>query len=180
MKLLIASDLHGSYEALKALIERFEAEKCERILLLGDLLYHGPRNGLHPAYDPIKTIDLIKEYADKIFAVKGNCDSEVDEMVTGLNLPVFTTLYNNEHLIFATHGHHYSPQTPPKLYRGDVLLTGHTHVVACEVYDNFTYINPGSLCFPKTDNGPTYIVFDDGKFIFKKLDGTVLMEHSLA
>ena len=129
MKLLIASDIHGSALYCEKLFDTAEKEGFDRILLLGDLLYHGPRNDLPEGYDPKKVIDILNGYKDKIFCVRGNCEAEVDQMV--LKFPVmadYALIPTDKNIIFATHGHIYNENTPPSLQDGDILLNGHTHI----------------------------------------------------
>ena len=156
------------------------SENCDKLLLLGDILYHGPRNGVPPLYDPKEVIDMLNSIKEKIVCVRGNCDTEVDQMV--LEFPMmaeYALLYHDRHLIFATHGHHHNEQNPPHLYRGDILLNGHTHIPALNVYDNFTYINPGSVSLPKGDSVKSYIVFEDGLFLWKNLKGETYKEYKM-
>ena len=170
MKWFIASDIHGSAFWCKKMIEAFEKEKADRILLLGDLLYHGPRNDLPKDYDPRTVIEMLNSYSDKIFAVRGNCDSEVDEMV--LNFPIladYTVVCDNGKAIFATHGHIYSDKNLPSLKNGEVLMCGHTHVAKNEEHDGFVYMNPGSVSIPKENTGHGYIIFDENGFKRKEL-----------
>ena len=140
MKLLIASDIHGDLDSAKTVIEAFKREKCTRILLLGDLLYHGPRNDLPSTYAPKEVISLLNEYKDIILTVRGNCDTEVDQMV--LSFPIladYSIIFDSGLTIFATHGHHHNTQTPPPLNSGDILLHGHTHVQTCEQFGDSNY-----------------------------------------
>ena len=175
MKLLIASDLHGSAACCRALLTAFEREQADRIVLLGDLLYHGPRNPFPEEYDTFAVTALLNSVKDKLLCVRGNCDSEVDQMV--LQFPILSDsclLYLDGRTVFATHGHHFNPQTPPMLKKGDILLNGHTHVPKCEPAGDFIYMNPGSVSIPKEGSTHQYILWDDGTVIFKALDGTVL------
>ena len=133
MKLLIASDLHGSTPCCEALLSRFEAEGADRLLFLGDLLYHGPRNDLPDGYRPKGVIPLLNGVKDKLLCVRGNCDAEVDQMV--LEFPImadYLMLELDSHRIFATHGHVYNRDNPPPIGTGDILLHGHTHLYAME------------------------------------------------
>ena len=143
MKLLIASDIHGDIESAKILIEAFHKNECDKIVLLGDILYHGPRNDLPGRYAPKEVITLLNGYSDKILAVRGNCDTEVDQMV--LTFPVladYAILSLDGLAVYATHGHNYNTKTPPPLAEGDILLHGHTHVIKAEEFGNKnTYIN---------------------------------------
>ena len=176
MKLLIASDIHGDIESTKALIDVFENEKCDKILLLGDVLYHGPRNDLPGRYAPKEVIALLNGYKDKILAVRGNCDTEVDQMV--LEFPIladYAILAIDGLTIYATHGHNYNTKTPPPMAKGDILLHGHTHVIRGEKFgDDNTYINPGSITLPKENCPRSYIIYEGRKFTVCDVDGNVL------
>lgn len=164
MKFLVVSDIHGdSYWCEKAL-EKFEELKADKLVLLGDILYHGPRNDLPSNYAPKKVIELLNPYAEKIIAVRGNCDTEVDQMV--LKFPIladYAYIVSGDKTIFATHGHHYNPTNPPLLCKGGVLLNGHTHVAVDEDMGDFRYMNPGSPSIPKNGTKPSYIVIEDGQ-----------------
>lgn len=164
MKILVASDIHGSITWATKVIEKFNELNADKLLLLGDILYHGPRNDLPENYAPKAVIELLNNYKDKILAVRGNCDTEVDQMV--LNFPIladYAYLVSGDTTIFATHGHHFNPDCPPVcINKNDVLLYGHTHV-ACDVQgENFRYMNPGSPSIPKNGTKPSYIVIEDG------------------
>ncbi|MBE6761185.1 MAG: phosphodiesterase [Ruminococcaceae bacterium] len=175
MKILIASDIHGSALYCKKLLEAVNRESADKILLLGDILYHGPRNELPEGYAPKEVIELLNANKNKIFAVRGNCDTEVDQMV--LEFPIladYCILTCGEHIIYATHGHHYNPTTPPKLSKGDVLLNGHTHITAYENMGDFYYFNPGSVSIPKEDTKRGYIIMEENNFIWKTLDGELI------
>ena len=133
MKLMIASDIHGSAFYCKQLMEAYKQENPDKLLLLGDLLYHGPRNDLPKEYAPKQVIEMLNAISDQLICVRGNCEAEVDQMV--LNFPVLSEsciLYIDGQMIYATHGHINSPANPPKLHKGDILLTGHTHIPAWE------------------------------------------------
>ena len=177
MKLMIASDIHGSAFYCKQLIEAYKQEQPDKLLLLGDLLYHGPRNDLPKDYAPKQVIEMLNAISDQLICVRGNCEAEVDQMV--LNFPVLSEsciLYIDGQTIYATHGHINSPANPPKLHKGDILLTGHTHIPAWEEYDNFLYLNPGSVSIPKEGNPPTYAVLQDRLFVIKGFDGRIVKE----
>ena len=174
MKIMIASDIHGSAFYCRKMIEAYERENAEKLLLLGDILYHGPRNDLPKEYAPKKVIAMLNPLADKLLCVRGNCDTEVDQMV--LDFPVlaeYAVLYVCERMIFATHGHNFNPANPPKIRKGDILLNGHTHVPAFEVTDKFTYVNPGSVSIPKENSEHGYIILENNKLIWKNLDGKI-------
>jgi len=158
MNWIIASDLHGSARWTRALLAAFEREGGERLCLLGDLLYHGPRNDLPDEYDPKAVTALLNPLADRLLCVRGNCDAEVDQMV--LDFPVladYAVVPWRGRLIYATHGHVYGEKNPPKLRPGDILLCGHTHVPANTEHGSFTYWNPGSVSIPKNGSKRGYM-----------------------
>ena len=173
MKLMIASDIHGSAYYCKALLAAFEKEQADRMLLLGDILYHGPRNDLPRDYAPREVLAMLNGQQNKIFCVRGNCDTEVDQMV--LSFPIladYCILTVGSRLIYATHGHNHNLQTPPPLQPGDILLHGHTHIPAWEAFGNGNlYLNPGSVSIPKADSAHSYMTLADGVFSWKSLDG---------
>lgn len=171
MKFLIASDIHGSAKYCKMLLEAFENEKADKMLILGDILYHGPRNDLPQEYAPKKIIAMLNPLKEKILCVRGNCDTEVDQMV--LEFPIladYTVIPIGYRLLYATHGHKYNPQTPPPLSNGDILINGHTHVPKCEDIGNFTYLNCGSVSIPKENSAHSYMILENGKFEWKNLE----------
>ena len=172
MKWLIASDIHGDSACCKSLLEVFEKENADRLLLLGDLLYHGPRNDLPEGYDPKAVIALLNAEKEKIFCVRGNCEAEVDQMV--LDFPVladYCLLEAGKHLVFATHGHLFNLQSPPKIKPGDILLHGHTHVPAKDGSHGFWYLNPGSVSLPKENTPKSFMTLENDTFFWKTLDG---------
>lgn len=181
MKLMIASDIHGSIYYCRETIEAFEREKADRLLLLGDILYHGPRNELPKEYDPKAVIALLNENSEKIMCVRGNCDAEVDQMV--LNFPImadYCIFYANNRLIYATHGHVYNKSNMPPLKKGDILLHGHTHIPAWEeLQGGRMYLNPGSVSIPKENSPHSYMILDDQKITWKEMDGTVYHTYKL-
>lgn len=179
MKILIASDIHGSAKYCRALLEQYERENAGRLLLLGDLLYHGPRNDLPEAYDPKQVIALLNGLSDQIYAVRGNCEAEVDQMV--LHFPVmadYALLPAGDRMIFATHGHVFNREHLPPMHPGDILLHGHTHVPACETLEKGIYMNPGSVSIPKDGAPRSYMVFDGSAFTWKTLEGEAFMTRS--
>lgn len=180
MKLFFISDIHGSLYYLKKAFENYEKEASDYIIILGDELYHGARNALPKGYNPKEVAEFLNGYKEKIIAVRGNCDSEVDEMV--LEYPMMTTysniLYNGKRL-FLTHGHLYNRENLPKLSKGDVLIYGHTHVPVAEKQDDIVIINPGSISMPKENNPNSYGVLEDDLFQIKDLDGNTLMKIKL-
>lgn len=180
MKLLIASDIHGSLTFCEKLVERYREEKCQKLILLGDILYHGPRNDLPEGYNPKGVIALLNGMSDEILTVRGNCEAEVDDMVLDFNvLAEYAILYHGDRLFFLTHGHKFNPQNLPKLKKGDVLFNGHTHVSKIEEMGDFLYVNPGSVSIPKENTPRGYIIVDDKKIVHKTLDGETVTEYSL-
>lgn len=180
MKLFFISDIHGSIFYLRKALDRFKEEKADYLVILGDILYHGARNPLPLEYSPREVIELINTYSDRIIAVRGNCDSEVDEMV--IDFPLMATysniLYKNRRL-FLTHGHIYNEGNMPNLRDGDVLIHGHTHVLRAEKKDNIYIINPGSITLPKENNPHTFGVLDEDIFRIMDLDGNLVKEIGL-
>ena len=180
MKLLICSDIHGDFEAATAVLEAFKNEGCDRILMLGDILYHGPRNDLPAGYAPKKVIELLNANREVLMTVRGNCDTEVDQMV--LNFPILAdyALFELDGLsVFATHGHHHNITTPPPLKVGDILLHGHTHVLCAVPFGNDNwYLNPGSVSLPKENNPKTYMIYENRCFTVKTFGGEVVLEKA--
>lgn len=171
MKLMIASDIHGSEYFCRKTVETFEKIKADKLLLLGDLLYHGPRNDLPEEYAPKAVIAMLNPLADRILAVRGNCEAEVDQMV--LDFPVladYSLIETGGVLIFATHGHVYNQENVPPMTAGTILLNGHTHVPACVEHDNYTYMNPGSVSIPKENSRHSYMTAQDGEFNWVDLE----------
>ena len=173
MKLMIASDIHGSACYCRKMLEAFEREGADRLLILGDVLYHGPRNDLPEEYAPKQVIAMLNAIKQKIFCVRGNCDTEVDQMV--LEFPVladYCILPVGDKLVYVTHGHNYNTSKLPPLQKGDILLHGHTHIPAWEEFgDENLYLNPGSVSIPKNGSEHGYMTLDGSKFEWKNLDG---------
>lgn len=169
---MIASDLHGSALYTRRLLEQYRASGAELLILLGDLLYHGPRNPLPEGYDPAAVASLLNPLAKSIVAVRGNCDAEVDQML--LQFPMmadYTLLPVDGHRLFLTHGHLYET-APPPLAKGDVYIQGHTHVPACLHHPGGWWkLNPGSVTLPKEDSPRGYLLLEDGVFSWRTLEG---------
>ena len=164
MKLLIASDIHGSAYYCERLIEIVNEENPDKIILLGDYLYHGPRNDLPKDYNPKIVIDLLNPLKEKIIGVRGNCDSEVDQMV--LSFPImadYAYINVDEVDIYISHGHIYNQEVLIPGLKG-ILLCGHSHVPIEEVYDDFIYMNPGSISIPKNDSKHSYMIYENKEF----------------
>ena len=179
MKLLICSDIHGDINGARAAIEALHKEGAEKLLILGDVLYHGPRNSLPDGYDPKAVIQLLNENKNLILAVRGNCDTEVDQMV--LEFPIladYAILALDGLTVLATHGHKLNTVTPPPLSAGEILLHGHTHVLANEDFGNGNvYLNPGSISLPKMGNPKTYMVYSEREFTVKSIDGKIVFNR---
>lgn len=175
MKLMIASDLHGSAAYTRRLLKLYRDTGCQRLVLLGDLLYHGPRNPLPEGYEPPAVAKMLNDMADELLCVRGNCDAEVDQMV--LDFPIladYAVLPVGEKLIYATHGHVHNLKNLPPLAAGDILLHGHTHIPAwTEFGEGNLYLNPGSLSIPKEGGAHSYMTLEDGLFQWKTLEGDV-------
>ena len=181
MRLMIASDIHGSAYYCAQMLEAYKREGAEKLLLLGDILYHGPRNDLPEGYAPKEVIAMLNPMKNELLCVRGNCDTEVDQMV--LEFPVmaeYCFLSLDDNTIFATHGHVFSPHHLPPIKDGDILLNGHTHVPACEeILDmnggKYRYLNPGSVSIPKEGSAHSYMIYENGTFTWKNLDGKEYM-----
>lgn len=170
MKWMIASDLHGSAHCCRCLLEAFQRESAERLVLLGDLLYHGPRNDFPEAYDTRTVTALLNGVKDRLLCVRGNCDSEVDQMVLEFPMMAEYAFFALDGLtICATHGHNYGPDHLPPLPEGDFLLCGHTHLPVRRDLGGVTYLNPGSLSLPKEGTPHSYMTLESGEFIWHDL-----------
>ena len=166
MKFVIASDIHGSAYWCEKLMALVEQEKPDKLILLGDLLYHGPRNDLPRGYAPKQVIGMLSSYEDKIIAVRGNCEAEVDQMV--LPFPCMaesSQIFADGIQFYLTHGHHADPDRLPKLPEGAVFLFGHTHVKLDTVRNGIRCLNPGSVSIPK-DGSNSCLIWENGEFSF--------------
>lgn len=171
-KLMIASDIHGSALWCGKLLERFQKEGADALLLLGDILYHGPRNALPDEYDPRKVIVMLNAVKENLLCVRGNCDADVDQMV--LEFPImadYALLFLGEQRVYATHGHHANEYAPLPFALGSILLYGHTHVPVCNIHEDFVAMNPGSVSLPKQGSEHSYITWEQGTFLWKRVDG---------
>ena len=174
MKWIVASDIHGSAKYCRELLDAYEREKADRLLLLGDLLYHGPRNDLPEEYAPKMVIAMLNAKKNQILCVRGNCDAEVDQMV--LEFPIladYCMLDLGTKLVYATHGHLTSAEQLPPLREGDLFLQGHTHVPMNEVKNGIRCMNPGSVALPKQDSWRGYMILETNQAVWKELNGTV-------
>ncbi len=180
MKYMFASDIHGSVYYCKKMLQAYEKEKADRLVLLGDLLYHGPRNDLPRDYAPKKVIPLLNEVREEVYAVRGNCDAEVDQMV--LKFPImadYSILVIGDYTIYASHGHVYHKDNLPPMKKGDIFIQGHTHVPKAKRKGDFYILNPGSVAIPKEDNIPSYAVLEEDLFSIRGFDGTIVKELRL-
>lgn len=172
MKLLIASDIHGSEYYCEKLLERFKAEKADKILLLGDILYHGPRNDLPRGYAPKAVIAMLNPLKNLLLCVRGNCDTEVDQMVLDFPITADYAWLNIDGLnIYLAHGHKFGEDNPPPIADGDILICGHTHIPKCVQKDGYIYMNPGSVSIPKEGSEHSYMIYENSEFIWKNLSG---------
>lgn len=177
MKYMFASDIHGSAYYCRRLLEEYQKSGAERLILLGDLLYHGPRNDLPKEYAPKEVIAMLNGMKDEIYTVRGNCEAEVDQMV--LEFPVladYAVFVLNGLTFFATHGHVFNQEHMPPLKKGDILVHGHTHLLKAEQFGDNYILNPGSTSIPKGGNPATYAVLDDKTFCILDFDGNVVKE----
>ena len=170
MKLVIASDIHGSAFWCRKMLEVAEKEQPDHLILLGDVLYHGPRNDLPREYAPKQVIPMLAKWAEKILCVRGNCEAEVDQMVLSFPcLAEYSVLMADGKSFYLTHGHHANPQNLPALQEGSVFLYGHTHVKFDQVVDGIRCLNPGSVSIPK-DGSNSCMVYENGDFRFVTLE----------
>ena len=170
-KWMIASDLHGSAHYCRLLLKRLGEEQADRLIFLGDLLYHGPRNDLPAEYDTNAVTKLLNGVKDKLLCVKGNCDSEVDQMV--LEFPMlaeYAVLPVGDRLCYLTHGHNYGPDNLPPMAKGDILISGHTHVPVFRQEGGFVRLNPGSVSLPKEETPHSYMTLENGEFRWKDVN----------
>ena len=172
MKIMVASDIHGSAYYCQKMTEAYKNSGAQKLLLLGDILNHGPRNDLPKEYAPKKVIEMLNNISDEILCVRGNCDSEVDQMVLKFNIMAeYAIIYDGERMIFATHGHKFNKDNLPSLKKGDILLHGHTHIPVNESIDGITVMNPGSVSIPKENSWHGYMIIENGTYTWYDFDG---------
>lgn len=180
MKLMFAGDIHGSALWCEKMLAVYEREKPEKLCLLGDILYHGPRNDLPEGHDPKEAIKLLNPLKSKLICVRGNCDTEVDQMV--LNFPVlaeYALLYADGHEMFITHGHHHNPQSLPPIPEGVVMINGHTHVPKADLLNGIHCLNCGSVSLPKENTPHCCLVYENGVFTWLDICKGAFMEYKL-
>lgn len=176
MKYLVISDIHGSANAANKAIEAYKLHACDYILCLGDILYHGPRNDLPASYNPKEVIKLLNPLKDKIIAVRGNCDAEVDQMVLDFSITSdYNILFINNHKFFLSHGHVYGLNNLPKLNENDYFLSGHTHIPTVDDH----LLNPGSIALAKNNHPNTYAIIDEEHFTVYTLEHKIYMQTKM-
>ncbi len=181
MKVFFASDIHGSALYCERMLEAYKRENAEKLILLGDILYHGPRNDLPDGHAPKKVTAMLNEVKNELLCVRGNCDCEVDQMV--LEFPVladYAVIFENGRTFFLSHGHHHNPSALPPLKKGDVLINGHTHVLCANEVDGIHCVNVGSVSLPKENKPRSYMIYENGTFTIKQLEsGEELLSYAL-
>ena len=176
MKVLVISDIHGSSYYAEKIKEIVARENPDKIILLGDLYYHGPRNDLTQEYAPMKVAEILNSLKDKLFVVKGKCDAEVDEMISDFKFEDHLLLDINGKKIYFTHGHRYNIEVIP--YEDfEVLIYGHIHQGFIQEKEGYLFANPGSISLPKCGTEHSYLILEKDKFILKNVDGEVLQEY---
>lgn len=180
MKLMFISDIHGSLHWLEQALAKAEEEQPHTLVILGDFLYHGPRNPLPDGYDPQGVAARLNAYSKSLVAVRGNCDAEVDQML--LQFPMmgdYVLILHEGRKIYATHGHGFSIDNLPQLTPGDVFIQGHTHLPVADVKEGITVLNPGSISLPKENHPNSYAILENGDFIIKDFAGNVVKQIKL-
>ena len=174
MKVLVISDIHGSGYYAEKIKEINEKEQPDKIILLGDIYYHGPRNNLSQEYEPMKVAQILNSLKDKLSVVKGNCDAEVDQWL--VDFPIISEMgciMIDGISMYITHGHKYNYENKPPMCPHDILIFGHTHVPFAEDCEDGIFINPGSVSIPKEGSKNSYLIYENGVFLWKDLDGEV-------
>ena len=176
MKFIICSDIHGDLTGAEAALSLLKSEGADKLIILGDVLYHGPRNNLPEGYNPKAVIALLNENRDKILAVRGNCDTEVDQMVLEFNISSeFAIVYADGKTLILNHGHKIDLDNPPPMCDGDILFCGHTHIPAKKSFGkNNVYYNPGSISIPKGGFPRSYVLYENGEITLKDLTGKII------
>ncbi|MEZ8824884.1 phosphodiesterase [Vibrio amylolyticus] len=179
MELFFVSDLHGSLPATQRALDKFEQSKATTLILLGDVLNHGPRNPVPEGYAPVEVASLLNQYADSIIAVRGNCDSEVDQML--LDFPMMAdyawVLLESGRRMFITHGHLYNSTKRPALRASDILAHGHTHIPTAQLEDEVVIFNPGSVTFPRDGYSASFGLYEQGLLKVQSFEGETLAQY---
>lgn len=174
MKYIVLSDIHGSLFYMQKIMNIIKKEEVEKVILLGDLYYHGPRNSLPEQYNPIEVCNLLNSIKDKIYCVKGNCDAEVDEMISEFKFDNHLKIIKNNKTLMFTHGHKYNIDNP--IENVDVLIYGHYHTGFIKKENDIIYVNAGSVSLPKNDTKNSYLIIDDNKIYLKDLNMEIIDE----
>lgn len=175
---MIASDIHGSAYYCEKMIETYEKEGANRLIILGDILYHGPRNDLPKEYAPKRVISMLNNMKENLLCIRGNCDTEVDQMV--LEFPVladYGVLLVENKMFYLTHGHRYNETNVLPMPKGSIMMNGHTHVPKFASYENYTFINPGSVSIPKENSPHSYVIIEGGECVFKDIETNMEYER---
>lgn len=178
MKILIASDIHGSAHFAEKLKERFNAEGAEKLILLGDIYNHGPRNPFPEEYAPQKVADILNSVKDNLIVVKGNCDSDVDTLISEFDFVDNTVIISGDKTVFCTHGHVYNKDNLP-LTRFDAVIYGHFHTGFIERVGDIVVANAGSVSLPKNGTPHSYIMLDGNVITLKTLEGDIIKEEKI-
>lgn len=178
MKILVFSDIHGSAFYTQKMLEIFKKENADKLILLGDIYNHGPRNNLPNEYDPMKVSQLLNSIKENLIVVKGNCDSQVDTMISDFDFIENCIISSGEKLVFFTHGHKYNKDNLPKT-KVDCICYGHFHTGFIEVKDGIVIANAGSISLPKNNTAHSYLVLCDGVLTLKDKNGEIIKEITL-
>ena len=178
MRYLVVSDIHGSIDSAERIIEKFLGNECDKILLLGDILYHGHRNDLPKSYAPKEVISLLNQYKDKIVAIQGNCDAEVDQMVLSFKIHKEKVITHKGHKVLLTHGHHINYLSPTDK-KVDAILHGHTHIIKVDKVNNQTYVNIGSITLPKENSKRCYGILENNVISIYSIDDKLIISEKL-
>ena len=173
MKFLIASDIHGSAYYTQKIISAFEKEGAEKLVLLGDIYNHGPRNPLPEEYAPLKVAELLNGIKDKLIVIKGNCDSQVDTLISEFDFVDNSVLVSGDKTVFCTHGHIYNQNSMPKT-KFDGIIYGHFHTGFIKEENGVIIVNAGSVSLPKDNTKNSYVLLEDGCIYLKDLQGNII------
>lgn len=176
MKVLIISDIHGSGYYAEKIKEIVEKENPDKIVLLGDLYYHGPRNDLSQEYNPMKVAEILNSLKDKLLVVRGNCDAEVDEMISQFKFEDHILMEINGKKVYFTHGHKYNIEVIP--YEDfEIMIYGHIHQGFIEEKEGYLFANPGSISIPRLNTPHSYLMFEENRLVLKDVEGEVVEEY---
>ena len=178
MKILILSDIHGSAYYAKKIEDINQRENPYQIIVLGDLYYHGPRNDLTQEYNPMKVAGVLNDLKDKLRVTRGNCDAEVDEMISDFKLEPYIEMQVNGKKVFFSHGHMYNIDNLPNKAI-EVMFYGHYHTGFIIEEDGIIFANPGSISLPKNNTKHSYIIFDENKIVLKDAEGEIIEEKEI-